>query len=166
MKKIYLLGAALVASAMSLTTQAAFPSEQVWEATRTNSQQVCGIDYTNSSKVGQILVKGEAGTDGEGAIEFDLKSNTRQMAWKVTEAKLVENAGRFNFNDDLLTVNDRNQTSLYVNNTEYDWSQVSQDHPVDPKAKIRLAPKINLDATEFPTGTTKIQGKIVVTCSN
>ena len=45
-------------------------------------------------------------------------------------------------------------------------SSISHAQSVDPKAKICLAPKINLDATEFPLGTTKIQGKIVVTCSN
>ena len=88
------------------------------------------------------------------------------MSWKITEAKITDNAGRFDFNDDLLKVTDRKQSSLFVNNKEYDWSQVTQEQPVDPKAKIRLAPKINLDATEFPLGTTKIQGKIVVTCSN
>lgn len=165
MKKIAILGA-ILASSMTLTANAAFPAEQVWEATHTNTQQVCGIDYSNSATTGQILTKGEANTDSAKAIQFDLKSNTAKMNWKITEAKVVDNAGRFNFKDDLLTVTDRSQTSLYVNNVEYDWSQVNQNHSVDPKAKIRLAPKINLDATEFPLGTTKIQGKIVVTCSN
>lgn len=165
MKKIAILGA-ILASSMTLTANAAFPAEQVWEATHTNTQQVCGIDYSNSATTGQILTKGEANTDSAKAIQFDLKSNTAKMNWKITEAKVVDNAGRFNFNNDLLTVTDRSQTSLYVNNVEYDWSQVNQNHSVDPKAKIRLAPKINLDATEFPLGTTKIQGKIVVTCSN
>ena len=165
MKKIAILGA-ILASSMTLTANAAFPAEQVWEATHTNTQQVCGIDYSNSATTGQILTTGEANTDSAKAIQFDLKSNTAKMNWKITEAKVVDNAGRFNFKDDLLTVTDRSQTSLYVNNVEYDWSQVNQNHSVDPKAKIRLAPKINLDATEFPLGTTKIQGKIVVTCSN
>lgn len=165
MKKIAILGA-ILASSITLTANAAFPAEQVWEATHTNTQQVCGIDYSNSATTGQILTKGEANTDSAKAIQFDLKSNTAKMNWKITEAKVVDNAGRFNFKDDLLTVTDRSQTSLYVNNVEYDWSQVNQNHSVDPKAKIRLAPKINLDATEFPLGTTKIQGKIVVTCSN
>lgn len=166
MKKIHLLGAALLASAMSFTAQAAFPAEQVWEATYTNTQQVCGIDYSNSSTTGQILTKGETNTDSDKAIQFDLKSNTKNVAWKITEAKVVDNAGRFDFSDNLLTVNDRTKTSLYVNNIEYDWTQATQNHTVKPKDKIRLAPKINLDATEFPQGTTKIQGKIVVTCSN
>lgn len=166
MKKIYLLGAVALASSLSISANAAFPAEQVWEATHTNTQQVCGIDYSNSATTGQILTKGESNTDSSKAIQFDLKSNTKNLNWKITEAKIVDNAGRFDFNDDLLTVNDRNLTSLYVNNVEYDWSQATQNHSVDPKAKIRLAPKINLDATEFPLGTTKVQGKIVVTCSN
>lgn len=165
MKKIAILGT-ILASSMTITANAAFPAEQVWEATHTNNQQVCGIDYSSSATTGQILTKGESNTDSSKAIQFDLKSNTTQMNWKITEAKVVDNAGRFEFNDDLLTITDRSQTSLYVNNVEYDWSQVNQNHSVDPKAKIRLAPKINLDATEFPLGTTKIQGKIVVTCSN
>lgn len=162
-KKI-LLSIALVTSTAAM---AAFPAEQVWEATHTNTHQVCGIHYPNGSiATGQILTKGESNTDSSKAIVFDLKSNTKAMSWKITEAKITENAGRFDFNDDLLKVTDRNQSSLFVNNKEYDWSQVTQEQPVDPKAKIRLAPKINLDATEFPLGTTKIQGKIVVTCSN
>lgn len=160
-----LLSAALLMSA-SVAAIAAFPSEKVWEATHTNTQQVCGIDYSNSVTNGQILTKGESNTDGAKAIQFDLKANTRQIGWKITEAKITDNAGRFNFSDDLLTISDKNQTSLIVNNVEYDWIQAGQNHNVDPKSKIRLAPKINLDATEFPLGTTKIQGKIVVTCSN
>lgn len=162
-KKI-LLSIALVTSTSAM---AAFPAEQVWEATHTNTNQVCGIHYPNGSiATGQILTKGESNTDSSKAIVFDLKSNTKAMSWKITEAKITDNAGRFDFNDDLLKVTDRNQSSLFVNNREYDWSQVTQEQPIDPKAKIRLAPKINLDATEFPLGTTKIQGKIVVTCSN
>lgn len=162
-KKI-LLSIALVTSTSAM---AAFPAEQVWEATHTNNRQVCGIHYPNgSTATGQILTKGESNTDSSKAIVFDLKSNTKAMSWKITEAKITDNAGRFDFNDDLLKVTDRNQSSLFVNNREYDWSQVTQEQPIDPKAKIRLAPKINLDATEFPLGTTKIQGKIVVTCSN
>lgn len=145
---------------------ASFPTEQVWEATHTNTQQVCGIDYSNSKGTGQILTKGEQGTDTAKAIQFDLKANTRTLSWKITEAKIVDNAGRFDFSDNLMTITDRTQTSLFVNNTEYDWSQSAQAHVVDPRSKLKLAPKINLDATEFPLGTTKIQGKIVVTCSN
>ena len=141
-------------------------NEQVWEATHTNTQQVCGIDYANSKGAGQILTKGESNTDSSKAIEFKLKANTQRITWKITEAKVVENAGRFDFDDNLLNVNNKELTSLYVNNTEYDWSQSQQDHNIGTKDKIRLAPKINLDATEFPLGTTKIQGKIVVTCSN
>lgn len=163
MKKILL---AIFATSVSFSALAAFPAEQVWEATHTNSQQVCGIDYSNTKAAGQILTKDESNTDSSKAIQFDLKANTKKVAWKITEAKITDNAGRFNFNDDLTTITDLTQTSLYVNNVEYAWSQAKQDHTVDSKDKIRLAPKINLDATEFPVGTTKIQGKIVVTCSN
>lgn len=164
MFKKLLLSTALVLSTAS--AMAAFPSEQVWEATHTNNQQVCGINSASSNASGQILTKGESSTDGAKAIVFDLKSNTKNMSWKITEAKITDNAGRFDFNDNLLQVKDRNQSSLFVNNTEYDWERVGEEQSVDPKAKLRLAPKINLDATEFPLGQTKIQGKIVVTCSS
>lgn len=151
--------------AFASTANAGFAGEQVWEATLNNQQKVCGIDYAGNNGQGTILTKGESSTDTSKAISFNLKSNTRNMTWKVTEAKLVEGQGRFDFDDNLLNVGDKAKTSLFVNNSEYEWTSVNQERSVDPKGKINLAPRINLDATEFPLGTTKIQGKIVVTCS-
>lgn len=165
LKSITLAAIAISAATMS-TAYAGWAGEQVWEAVHTNTQQVCGIDANSGTASGQILTAGETGTDSGKAIEFKLKANTRNMTYKITEAKLVENTGRFDFADNLLTVGDAAKTSLFVNNQEINWTAANQDRSVDPKGKIRLAPKINLDATEMPVGTTKIQGKIVVTCSN
>lgn len=165
LKKLSRIALAMII-ASPIATAYAMPKEQVWEATHTNTQQVCGIDYSGSRASGQILTKGEQGTDSDKAISFKMKANTRHMTWKITEAKIVDNSGQFDFDDDLLKVSQKDLTSLYVNNVEYDWTSVRTDQVTNPKATLKLAPKINLDATEFPLGTTKIQGKIVVTCTN
>lgn len=162
-----ILGVISVAAAIAFNSAyAGFAGEQVWEATLNNQQKVCGIDYAGNNGQGTILTKGESSTDTNKAIAFNLKSNTRNASWKVTEAKLVEGQGRFDFDDNLLNVGDKNKTSLFVNNSEYEWTAVQQERSVDPKGQLKLAPRINLDQTEFPLGTTKIQGKIVITCAN
>lgn len=162
------LAAVTLGSAMAFasTVYAGFAGEQVWEATLNNQQKVCGIDYAGNNGQGTILTKGESSTDTNKAIAFNLKSNTRNASWKITEAKLVEGNGRFDFDDNLLNVGDKSKTSLFLNNSEYEWTSVQQERNVDPRGQIKLAPRINLDQTEFPLGTTKIQGKIVITCAN
>lgn len=148
------------------TSVAQADTSQTFDAYVQNTQQICGINYSNSKTSGEILTKGEQGTDSSKAIEFTVKSNTRYMTWKITEAHIVENADRFNFNPNLLLDTDRNDTSVYVNNNEYDWGQAQQENQITPNGLLKIAPKINLDATELPLGSTHIQGKIVITCSN
>ncbi|MEQ5091643.1 hypothetical protein ABN224_16755 [Providencia rettgeri] len=144
-----------------------YPSEQIWNASITNTQISCGIDYPNGSPVeGEILTAGESGTDNK-AITFLLRYNTPQASWKLTEANIISNNGRFNFSDNLTSISTKNDTSLFVNNAEFTWAEASQAHNITGNAKIlKLAPKINMDKQFLPTGLTRIQGKIVITCSN
>ena len=153
---------------MSIPAHAAFPGEQVWDAEISNSQQTCGIDYpSGSTRVGGILTQGETGSTGAKGITFDLKTNAKNMSWKITEAKLTQNTGRYDFDDNLMNVSDVSKTSIFVNDQEYAWSQVNQERVLTAKAKtLTLAPKINVLQQDLPLGTTHIQGKIVVTCSN
>ena len=166
MKKILIA----VATSMALTSVSAFadyPSEQVWNATLTNNQITCGIDYANANQTGGILTSSESSTDTAKAVVFNVKANTSVVDWKITEAKLTQNTGRFDFDDNLMNVGDKTKTSLFVNNQEYAWTDAAQNQQLAQGVKvIRLAPKINLAQEEFPTGTTTIQGKIVVSCSN
>lgn len=165
MKFIY---AILSVFLVSLNASAAFPGEQVWNASITNNQITCGIDYPNGSPIeGGILTAGESGTDGSKAITFNLRTNTPTVAWKLTEAKIVNNTGRYSFGDDLTQISSTADTSVYVNNTEYSWAQAMQAHNVNSNTTVvKLAPKINMDQSLMPVGTTRIQGKIVVICSN
>lgn len=168
MKTFFTAFIVLSLSLISAAASAAFPGEQVWNATLTNTQQTCGIDYNNGTvQTGGILVNGEQGTDTSKAINFLIKANTPNVTWAVTESHLVSNTGRFAFSDDLTTISSKTQTSVFVNNTEYSWSEATQAHSVAGTTKaLNLAPKIYLDTQEFPTGTTTIQGKVKVVCSN
>lgn len=159
---------AILLSVFAFSAQAAFPGEQVWNASITNNQMTCGIDYAGGTPVeGGILTKGESGTSNSKAITFDIKANVQQVSWKITEAKLVQNTGRFNFDDNLLNVNDKDKTSIYINDQEYSWPDAAQNKQLQSGVKVvKLAPKINLDQDSFPMGTTRITGKIVVTCAN
>lgn len=167
MKHLYTI-IALFMITLSTSVLAAYPSEQVWNASITNNQITCGIDYPNGSPIeGGILTAGESGTDGSKAITFNLRTNTPTVAWKLTEAKIVNNTNRYSFGDDLTQISSTSDTSVYVNNTEYSWAQAMQTHNVNSNTTVvKLAPKINMDQSLLPTGTTRIQGKIVVICSN
>ena len=158
----------VIGALMSIPAHAAFPGEQVWDAEISNSQQTCGIDYpSGSTRVGGILTQGETGSTGSKGITFYLKTNAKNMSWKITEAKLTQNTGRYDFDDNLMNVSDVSKTSIFVNDQEYAWSQVNQERVLTAKAKtLTLAPKINMLQQDLPLGTTHIQGKIVVTCSN
>lgn len=160
-----------IIAALSFASSAAmagYTGEQVWNASITNTQQTCGIDFANNaSQTGGILVSNEQGSDNSKAIDFLLKANTANVTWAITEAHLTSNTGRFAFADDLTTVNDKSQTSVYVNNQEYSWTDATQPHTIAGNTKqINIAPKINMDQTSMPLGTSVIQGKLKVTCSN
>ena len=129
MKSLVLTAIAMTMSASALAVSS---GEQVWNASLTNTQEVCGIDYpTPGSPVeGSILTAGESGTDGDKAITFNLRTNTAKVAWKITEAKLVENTGRFSFPDDLMQISNQDETSIYVNNSQYAWNQAGQEHDI------------------------------------
>ncbi|WP_368762023.1 hypothetical protein [Klebsiella pneumoniae] len=158
----------IVLALASTSALADFPGEQVWNASISNNQVTCGIDYPNGSPIeGGILTAGESGTDTGKAITFLLRTNTANASWKLTEAKLVSNTGRFTFGDDLTAISSKTDTSVFINNAEYSWSEALQAHNLGTNAKtLKLAPKINMEQQYLPTGTTRIQGKIVVTCSN
>ena len=80
---------------------------------------------------------------------------------------MTQNTGRYDFDDNLMNVSDVSKTSIFVNDQEYAWNQVNQERVLTAKAKtLTLAPKINMLQQDLPLGTTHIQGKIVVTCSN
>ena len=168
MKNITFAALALIGAMFCSVAHADFPGEQVWDAEISNDQQTCGIDYpANTSRVGGILTQGESGSTGAKGITFDLKTNAQYMSWRITEAKLTQNTGRYDFDDNLMNVSDRNKTSLFVNDQEYAWTDVNQERVLQTKSKtLTLAPKINLLQQDLPIGTTHIQGKIVVTCSN
>ncbi len=161
MKKIMIAIALL-----STTAFANAASEQVWNASLTNSQITCGIDYTGGTPVeGGILTANESGTNTSKAISFTLIANTQNVNWQITEAKLVQNTGRFDFSDNLLSVNDKTKTSVYINDQEYAWPDAAQAKALASNSRvIKLAPKINLEQSAYPLGTTRIQGKIVINC--
>lgn len=141
------------------------PNEQVWEAVYQNNNRVCGVEYNSGYQVGGILTKNEQGTDTNKAITFQVKANTQDVYWKITEAKLIDNRDAFDFNENLMTQVTKDQTSVFVNNRELAWADAKVDQYIQKKDKyIKLVPKINLDETDMPYGTTRIQGKIVVTC--
>ncbi|QQV92184.1 hypothetical protein MOC16_gp272 [Klebsiella phage vB_KpM_FBKp24] len=152
--------------ALALTSSAFAANELVWDAEYNQTQISCGIDYANGVQVGGILLKGETGTNNSKAINFVLTSNTAQKNWRLTEAKLTQNTGRFDFADNLMTVSNRDQTSVFVNNVEYAWTDAAQAQNIAGNTKtLALAPKINLDAQQMPFGVTHIQGKLVLTCN-
>lgn len=158
---------AVTALVLSLSSTAFAAQEMVWDAEYTQTQMSCGIDFANGQQTGGILLKGEQGTDNQKAVNFVLKSNTARQSWKLTEAKLTQNTGRFAFADNLMTISDRSQTSVFINNQEYAWSAAAQNQQIQGNSKtLAIAPKINLDAQEMPLGTTHIQGKVVLTCEN
>lgn len=141
------------------------PGEQVWEAVYTQNNRVCGVEYNSGYQVGGILTKNEQGTDTNKAITFQVKANTHDVYWKITEAKLIDNREAFDFNENLMTQVNNEKTSVYVNNREFSWADAKVDQYIQKQDKyIKIAPKINLDDTDMPYGTTRIQGKIVVTC--
>lgn len=162
LRSIIATTAILFASASAM----AFPSEQVWEAQITNNQRVCGVEYKNGYAKGGILVKGEQGTDNGKALVFKLKANTPQVTWKITEAKLIENRTEFDFDENLMNIQTKDKTSVYVNNKEYAWADTKQEQSVPKQTEIKLVPKINMEQQDLPYGTTTIQGKLVVTCTN
>lgn len=169
MKAKLVLCAAILSSALFTTAaNAAFANEQVWDAEITNTQQTCGLDYaTGSTRVGGILTQNESQSSGPKGITMNLKTNAKNMSWKITEAKLTQNTGRFDFDDNLLNVSDVNKTSLVVNDREYAWTNVTSEQTLQTNSKtLTLAPKINMQQQDLPLGVTHIQGKIVVTCSN
>ena len=152
--------------ALALSSSAFAANELVWDAEYNQTQISCGIDYANGVQVGGILTKGESGTDNSKAINFVLTSNTTQKNWRLTEAKLTQGTGQYDFADNLLTVSDRNKTSVFVNNVEYAWTDAAQAQNIAGNTKtLALAPKINLDQQGFAYGVTHIQGKIVLTCN-
>ena len=141
------------------------PGEQVWEEVYKQSNRVCGVEYNGGYQVGGILTKNEQGTDTNKAITFRVKANTHDVYWKITEAKLTDNRDAFDFNENLMTQVTKDQTSVFVNNRELAWADAKVDQYIQKQDKyIKIAPKINLDDTDMPYGTTRIQGKIVVTC--
>lgn len=166
LRKIALATIAISSFAAASTASAVqAPSEQVWEATINNSQRVCGVEYDGARTIGGILTKNEQGTDNSKAITFRVKANTHDVYWKITEAKIVENAQMFDFSDNLLTQTTKENTSVFVNGREYAWNDVRVDQYMKKTDKfIKIAPKLNMDETELPYGTTKIQGKLMVTC--
>lgn len=145
---------------------ASFPSEQVWEAQIQNNQRVCGVEYKNGYAKGGILVKGETGTDNGKAITFKLKANTPQVSWKITDAKLIDNRTEYDFDENLSNISTKDKTSVFVNNQEYSWVEAKQEHTVAKQTEVKLVPKINMEQQDLPYGTTTMQGKLVVTCSN
>lgn len=168
MKKTIIASLVLLASATSTSAFAGFTGEQVWNAAITNTQQTCGIDYANGTQTDAgILVAGETGSSGSKAIDFTVKANTANIDWKITETHLVENTGRFSFPDSMVGISDTSLTSVFVNDTEYAWANAAQDHVIPNNVKtIAIAPKINMDQADLPVGETKIQAKLVLTCSN
>ncbi len=141
------------------------PGEQVCEAVYKPSQGVCGVEYNTCYQIGGILTKNEQGTDSNKAITFRVKANTQDVYWKITEAKLTDNRESFDFNENLMTQVTKDKTSVFVNNREHAWADTKVDQYIQKQDKfIKIAPKINLDDTDMPYGTTRIQGKIVVTC--
>lgn len=169
MLRVALASALLLGSAVMSTTAMAVqaPQEQVWEATINNLQRVCGVEYNGAKSIGGILTKNEQGTDNSKAITFRVKANTQDVYWKITEAKIIENQQGYDFNADLMTQATKANTSLFVNNREYAWADTRQEQYIQKQDKyIKLAPKINMDESELPFGTTKVQGKLVVTCGS
>lgn len=174
-KTIAIIGSA-IALILSSNAFALAPNysagEQVWEATRTNNQKVCGIGLTGSNQIGTILAAGETANSG-GSVKYGFKTNANRISWKITEVKIVDNTRRFSFSDDLYNANlGIDVASLFtsVNGSgfhEIAWNDVKSDKYFDTRQGIiELQPKINVNAEDFPLGTTKIQGKIVVTCSD
>lgn len=163
----HILSTLAVLTALSLGTAHA-AGEQVWNAEINNTQKSCGIDFApGSTQVGGILLQGESQSSSQKGLTFNLTSNTRQTSWSITEAKITQNAGRFAFDDNLLNVGGTNLTSVVVNDKEYAWSQVNQERQLQSnERRITLAPKINMQQQELPLGTTRIQGKIVLTCAD
>lgn len=53
-----------------------------------------------------------------------------------------------------------------MNNQEFAWADAKQEHSVPKQSEIKLVPKINMEQQDLPYGTTTIQGKLVVTCTN
>lgn len=162
------IASVLSSSAMAVNYSA---TEQVWEAERNNTQLTCGIGFADGSPLrGTILAQNEQPSVG-GSVQFGFKTNANKITWKITEAKVTDNASNFTFSNDFFNT-DRNVTSLYasVNNAgynEYSWSDSHNDQNLPTKqGTIYLQPKINVPSEDFPLGTTKIQGKITVTCSN
>lgn len=158
------LGISVFASA-TVANAVNAPSEQVWEASIQNLQRTCGVEYKNGYVRGGILVKGEQGTDNGKALAFKVKANTPQVSWKIIDAKLIDNRTSYDFNENLTQITTKDQTSVFVNNTEYSWSEAKQEHSVTKQSEIKLVPKINMEQQDLPYGTTTIQGKLVVTCA-
>lgn len=173
MKKIALVTAA-IALAMSSSVMAATnysAGEQVWEAERNNTQRTCGIGMTDSSpQRGRILAQNELPDIG-GSVQFGFKTNAQNITWKITEAKVTDNANFFSFAESFFST-DKATTSLFasVNGGGYNelaWNDSRTPQTLQTKqGTIALQPKINVPGEDFPLGTTKIQGKITVTCSN
>lgn len=167
MRKLAILatGVALAAASLSAFAQTG-KAEQVWDAEVVNDMQTCMLNNSNSSHVGGILLKGESQSSGPKGIAFDMTTNAPVLEWQLTEAKITQNAGRFPFADDLMTISSTNETSVVINDQEYAWANVNQAHALPSGTKhLTLAPKINMDKQNLPTGVTHIQGKIVITCS-
>jgi|AGFT01.1.fsa_nt_gi hypothetical protein len=173
MKKIAIIGAAiaLVLSSSASANPNYSASEQVWEAQRTNNVKTCGIGFANgSTQIGRILAAGESASQ-DGAVRFAFKTNANQISWKISEAKITDNANRFTFSNDLLNTS-TSTSSLFssVNGagfTEQAWNVARNEQRLSTQSgTIDLQPKINVNAEDFPLGTTKVQGKIIVTCSD
>lgn len=163
-RKIAIIGVGLSMAAPSFAQVG--KAEQVWDAEITNDTQTCQISNSNANHVGGILLKGESQSSGPKGIAFDLTTNAPILEWQLTEAKITQNAGRFPFPDDLMGISSTNETSVVINDQEYAWANVNQAHALPSGQKhLTLAPKINMDKQNLPTGTTHIQGKIVITCT-
>lgn len=164
MLRSILLACTLAFSAVSAN---AYTTEQVWEAEIRNNQRVCGIEFDGGKKVGGILLKNEQGTNTEKAITFKVKSNVQDTYWKITEAKIIDNALEYSFEPNLMTQVTKENTSIFVNDREYAWKDTNVEQYLQKKDRqIKIAPKINMDLADLPYGTTRIQGKIVIVCSD
>lgn len=173
MKKINIaitaIALAFSATAMSAVNYSA--GEQVWEAERNNTQRTCGIGISDGSpQRGRILAQNEQPNEG-GSVQFGFKTNAQNITWKITEAKVTDNANQFSFSESFFST-EKSVTSLFASVNGTGYSELSWNDTRTPQAlqtkqgTISLQPKINVPGEDFPLGTTKIQGKITVTCSN
>lgn len=168
MKKVLSSIVLATVMAFSAASQAAgdFPAEQVWEAQITNNARVCGLNYSaGSARIGEILTQSDALSSDRG-VKFDVITNTREVSWKLTEAKITDMVSEYSFKgkDDLFQA-DRKDSSVVVNNREYAWADTKTPQVLQKSERtIAIAPKLNIDKQMLPVGTTKIQGKVVITC--